>query len=61
MEWKMNIIDVHECKWWLTYVCMWGGGVPEYKTRMAIEGDIRRDEKWGLVSMGWRSFLPHSI
>ena len=45
MEWKMNIMDMYECEWWLIYVGMRGGDVLEYKTRIGIEGNIIRDEK----------------
>ena len=47
MELKMNIIDMYECKWWLIYASMQGGGVLEYKTRIAVVGDVRRYEKMG--------------
>ena len=59
--WKINTLDVYECKWLLTYAGMQGGDVPEYKTKIAIGGSVRRDEKWGLVSVGWRSLLLYSI
>ena len=56
-EWKINIIDMYGCKWWLIHVDMQVDGVPEYKAMIMIRGDVRRYEKWGLVSVGWGSFL----
>ena len=55
--WKMNMIDMYGCKWWLIHASMQVEGVPEYKTMIEVEGDVRRHEKWGLVSMGWGSLL----